>query len=311
MCIMKTEIKFINDKVVKKILTSERKENREYLVRIISAVTGIDKKILRNNIKLVTSEVGSNNNIVDSTVDAIFSDNNEYVNIEINYRFGKTTLVKNNVYLYHMILRQIDSSKSYDKVVPAIQININGKDTFGEGKFIYKSQMMEVSSKVVRDELLTIYDINLDFIRNVDYNKIKKGNILSLEKILYIFICDNKRVLDDIYKGDVIMDKVRDNFDTYRNDVDDVLYYNPDELNRMLDEEELEEARKKAREEGLKQGREEGKEEGLKEGREEGTETANLSNLKNLMEALKISAESAIDLVKIPAEEREKYLAKL
>jgi hypothetical protein len=29
------------------------------------------------------------------------------------------------------------------------------------------------------------------------------------------------------------------------------------------------------------------------------------------MEALKISAESAIDLVKIPAEEREKYLAKL
>ena len=59
------------------------------------------------------------------------------------------------------------------------------------------------------------------------------------------------------------------------------------------------------------EGRKEGREEGRKEGREEGTETANLSNLKNLMEALKISAESAIDLVKIPAEEREKYLAKL
>ena len=43
------ELKFINDKVVKKILTSERKENREYLIRIISAVTGIDKKILRDN----------------------------------------------------------------------------------------------------------------------------------------------------------------------------------------------------------------------------------------------------------------------
>ena len=42
-----SDIKFINDKIVKKILTSECRENREYLVRIISAVTGIDKKALR------------------------------------------------------------------------------------------------------------------------------------------------------------------------------------------------------------------------------------------------------------------------
>ena len=41
---------------------------------------------------------------------------------------GKSTLVKNNVYLYHMILRQLDSSKKYGEVIPAIQININGKD---------------------------------------------------------------------------------------------------------------------------------------------------------------------------------------
>ena len=53
------------------------------------------------------------------------------------------------------------------------------------------------------------------------------------------------------------------------------------------------------------------REEGRIEGREEGTETANLNNIKNLMESLKISAENAMDLVKIPAEEREKYLAKL
>ena len=80
-----SDIKFINDKIVKKILTSECRENREYLVRIISAVTGIDKKALRDNIKLVTSEVGTNNHIVNSTVDTIFNDNNEYINIEINY----------------------------------------------------------------------------------------------------------------------------------------------------------------------------------------------------------------------------------
>ena len=79
----------------------------------------------------------------------------------------------------------------------------------------------------------------------------------------------------------------------------------------MTLQERDERMREEGRKEGWEEGRKEGREEGRKEGREEGTETANLSNLKNLMEALKISAESAIDLVKIPAEEREKYLAKL
>ena len=53
------------------------------------------------------------------------------------------------------------------------------------------------------------------------------------------------------------------------------------------------------------------REEGRKEGREEGTETANLNSIKNLMQTLDISAEKAMDLVKIPAEEREKYREKL
>ena len=83
------------------------------------------------------------------------------------------------------------------------------------------------------------------------------------------------------------------------------------ERDELMREEGRKEGREEGRKEGREEGRKEGREEGRKEGREEGTETANLSNLKNLMEALRISAESAIDLVKIPAEEREKYLAKL
>jgi predicted transposase YdaD len=47
------------------------------------------------------------------------------------------------------------------------------------------------------------------------------------------------------------------------------------------------------------------------EGRKEGKEIANLNSIKNLMETLDISAEKAMDLVKIPTEEREKYREKL
>jgi predicted transposase/invertase (TIGR01784 family) len=57
--------------------------------------------------------------------------------------------------------------------------------------------------------------------------------------------------------------------------------------------------------------REEGRKEGREEGRKEGAEIATLNSIKNLMETLEISAEKAMDLEKIPAEERERYLTKL
>jgi len=224
------DIKFINDKIVKKILTSEEKENREYLIRIINGVTGIDINLLRKNIKLVTNEVSSNLNTVNSIVDTIYTDKEEYINIEINYNYSKSLIVKNNIYVYHMILRQVKKSKDYDKVVPVIQININAYDIFKRGKFIYKSEMREVNINKKRDDMLTIYDINLDYLRNIDYNKIKKGTIYNLEKILYIFVCDNKKLLDYIYSGDRIMNKVREDFDVITYETDRILYYNPEDL---------------------------------------------------------------------------------
>ena len=57
--------------------------------------------------------------------------------------------------------------------------------------------------------------------------------------------------------------------------------------------------------------REEGRKEGREEGRKEGAEIATLNSIKNLMETLEISAEKAMDLEKIPTEERERYLTKL
>ena len=69
----------------------------------------------------------------------------------------------------------------------------------------------------------------------------------------------------------------------------------------------LQERDERMREEGRKEGREEGR----KEGRKEGAEIATLNSIKNLMDTMAISAEKAMDLVKIPTEEREKFLAKL
>ena len=73
----------------------------------------------------------------------------------------------------------------------------------------------------------------------------------------------------------------------------------------------LQERDERMREEGRKEGREEGRKAGREEGRKEGAEIATLNSIKNLMETLELSAEKAMDLEKIPTEERERYLTKL
>ena len=113
------------------------------MVRIISGVTGIDYKLLKDNIELITPEISGNANIINSTVDSIFKSKKEYFNIEINYNNSQIVEIKNNVYLYNLILRQVKRKEDYNKVNPVIQININNYDKFKEGDFIYKSEMIE------------------------------------------------------------------------------------------------------------------------------------------------------------------------
>ncbi len=57
--------------------------------------------------------------------------------------------------------------------------------------------------------------------------------------------------------------------------------------------------------------KEAGWKEGREEGREEGKEEGVLSSVKNLMETLHLSAEQAMDALKISGEEKQKYYSKL
>ena len=70
---------------------------------------------------------------------------------------------------------------------------------------------------------------------------------------------------------------------------------------------------------GIAEGRAEGREEGKAEGRAEGEargeargkEETSLNDIRNVMEGFKVTAQQAMDVLKIPPAEREKYLARL
>ena len=226
---MRRERVLLKDKVVKKLLNSENPTCREYLVRLISASTGISVKLLRNNIELVTPNINSNSNYVNSVSDVMVKDNENYYNIEINYNNVPIAIVKNNIYMYNSILRQVHKSDDYKNVKGVIQININNYDLFGKGKFVYDSMMIEKKHHIVRDNMLRVIDINLDFLSNIDYNKIKKGNEYNLEKLLYFFVCNDKKLLDNIYNGNGLMRDISKIFNIDIEDLDKQLYYDYDE----------------------------------------------------------------------------------
>ena len=226
---MRRERVLLKDKVVKKLLNSENPTCREYLVRLISASTGINVKLLRNNIELVTPNINSNSNYVNSVSDVMVKDNENYYNIEINYNNVPIAIVKNNIYMYNSILRQVHRSDDYKNVKGVIQININNYDLFGKGEFVYDSMMIEKKHHIVRDNMLRVIDINLDFLSNIDYNKIKKGNEYNLEKLLYFFVCNDKKLLDNIYNGNGLMRDISKIFNIDIEDLDKQLYYDYDE----------------------------------------------------------------------------------
>ena len=62
---------------------------------------------------------------------------------------------------------------------------------------------------------------------------------------------------------------------------------------------------------GLREGRLDGLREGRLDGLREGTMNGRLTDIKNLMDSLQLTAEQAMDALKIPKEERASYLEKL
>ena len=77
--------------------------------------------------------------------------------------------------------------------------------------------------------MLRVIDINLDFLSNIDYNEIKKGNKYNLEKLLYFFVCNDKKLLDNIYNGNGLMRDISKIFNIDIEDLDKQLYYDYDE----------------------------------------------------------------------------------
>ncbi len=229
--ITKEKIKFplLKDKVAKKLFT-EKKVGLEYLRKIISLAIGIPMDMIDKDIKLIHPSIAVNKNIVNSEADVVLENGEFYVNLEINYYNNETSDIKNGLYLCHLLLRQVKTAKEYEALKKVYQINLNSYDALGKEEFIYHSKLYEKKYHIERSDFIEIIDINLEKLRQIDYNTLVKSEDMTLEKALYLFVCDDIEKLNAIYEGDKLMKKLmKENEDLLKN-FDEMLYYDRDKM---------------------------------------------------------------------------------
>ncbi len=224
----------LKDEVVKKIFTSGTEISQEYLLNIISAIIEIPIEKLKADFEIVTPHLGVNTNIINSEADLVYKNQDMYFSFEFNYNSYSELSKKNFSYLCQLYLRDIYHKEDYKNIKHIWQFCFDNFDYFKENRFVYFSEMMEKESHKIRDFGIHIVDINLDYLEKMDYNEVKKGSML--EKLLYIFVCNDKKKLDQVYDGDELMEEIRKEIQELTGDFDSLLYYDKKALEKRMGE---------------------------------------------------------------------------
>ena len=234
------------------------KSCQDYLLRIISSALDISFDEIKKDFELVDIRVNNKKEFKDSKVDVV-AENNEYMfNLEINYNKSKNTDIKNTSYICQLLLKNLKPGRNYKykDIKKVAQINLNNYDYYKKERFIYKTTLMEEELHIIRNDLITIIDIDVDYLSRISYNEIMNKASDSLEKLLYVFVCDDSEELDKVYLGDRLMEKVREKLDNYTSTLNEVLYYTKEDL---IDKEVLDEKYNEGKKAGVKSGIEQNK----------------------------------------------------
>lgn len=220
---------YMRDKVVKKLFTSF--SGYQYLARIVCEVLELPSELF--SFQIFHPSVGVNENVVNSEVDLIIEDDEAIVNIEINTSNSRSIQNKNTAYFCHLILKQIKTSKDYDKVLKKVyQINLNSYDVSHKERFVTRSRLIDVETKEEVHPILEIVDVYLAKIIKTDYTIIKERKN-SLEYLLYLLVCNDEKILREVYEGDSLMEKMVDEAKELTDNFDSLLYYDYDELKKQ------------------------------------------------------------------------------
>ena len=204
-------------------------------------------------------------------VDLLIESDNKMFNVEINNRPHDYNNDRNLGYLANLYGKSIDKSNDYKKINSCIQLNITSgkKDIELKSKYLLLDTLNE--SKNIWTDNFIIYEINVDLLKKLYYNK----DIKSINKYKpVIMLTLNKEELEEFSLGDERIMEYKDKVNELNSDDDFVTF-----ISREEDQEKTENALRtiiSEKNEELKNSREE-----LKNSKEElKTQKTKLNNVK-------------------------------
>ena len=269
----KEKFYMLSDRIVKKLFTNGSKASEDLLYLIISKAIKVPIENLKRDFKIMHPEIALNDKNINSEADLVYENDKIYISLEINYSDYKSLSKKNFSYVCCLYLRDLLPNSDYKNLKEVYSINIDGFDYFGQNKFIYESEMIEKNLLMPRNLGIHCIDINLEYLEKLGYNNITD----ELEKSLYIFVCNNKNILYELYEEGSFMREFLKEAEKLSHDLDELLYYDK----KKLDQEMV-----------YNNGKEDGIEQGIEQGIEEGEKRKSLEIAKNL-----INQEISIDVI--------------
>ena len=252
-----------SDRMFKAILM----DSKEYLADILSNILDIDKNYILDNLVFKNTEQGilgvsEKRKVTDLIVDI----NKLTINLEMNASYSRASVRKNNAYLSRIMAGAIESGKDYDNLdIVVVQINFDKVWKF-EDELITIFEMRNKSTYRKRSSYIesndpVIYHVNLSKAYKMYYNKDRKLNTFIKE--LALMIANNKEDLNNIAKGDKVMEGAINKITSLS--MDDYIkgYYIKEEQDEWMRNIDIADARKTGRKEGLKEGERLGLEKGI------------------------------------------------
>ena len=228
----------MNDLVIKTLLKNSVVA-RELTSRIISKVMNVSYEEIYNNLKYIDNDRSYSSKVVDARTDIMVETDKYFINLEICYTNGINRDRQMDTYNYELYISQAIKTSNYKYMKQIVQIMIENYDYFHNKEFIYEVCFMEKNLHLTENNFITKYHINLDLLKEIDYNSIKYEKD-ALKKMLYMFVCE-KENLDKAYRGDLFMEKVIKTAKEIAGREKIPLYLSESEIRRLDREEAVEE----------------------------------------------------------------------
>lgn len=262
------------DLVFKSLLMDPR--CRDYLIDLISGVTGISKEKLQNlhfeNTEHPITHIKEKN----KTSDLIVSIKNNVINIEMNRSYYKGLFEKNTEYTNSIQNQLFHAGEEYRNMKKVILISFDNFSKFGE-ELITKFQIRDEGGKYIESEMYESYHINLEKIYKMYYNNNK---LTRFEKELALLTMEKIKDIEKISRGDKIMENAKEKLIELTENTIFIGHYEDEKTKEWERKSQL----TYAKEQGLKQGLEEGLEKGLEQGLKQGLEQRELEIARKMKE---------------------------